>query len=353
MRTTLGRIHSDRRPPGSRRAQTLLWFRTVGCLVTLACSLLAAPRASDAQPAAKVHRIGLLSAGGPLAARANVEVFQQGLRDLDYVEGQNMVIEYRYAEDKVERLPDLAAELVRLHVDIIVTSGTPETRAAKQATRTIPIIMAGIGSNPVETGLVTNLARPEENVTGVVAFGVELWEKRLALLREAVPRLSRLAVLFNPGNPGTVQGVREIKAVALAMGVTPQFLEVRDARAFEYAFATIAQEPPDALATIWDSLTLAHAQPIADFAVRSHLPTVAPLKAYVQAGSLMSYGASMLHHWRRMPYYVDKILKGTTPSDLPVERSMQLEIVINLKTAQALGLTIPPMLLFQADEVIR
>ena len=329
-----------------------MWCRTVGLMLTLALSLLVAPLAIEAQPPTKVARIGLLIPGASLP-RPSVETFQQGLRDLGYVEGQNLVIEYRYAEHHLERLPDLAAELVRLPVDLIVASETTATRAAQHATRTIPIIRAGVGSNPVETGLVNSLARPGGTITGVIAFGPELWEKRLELLWEAVPKLSRLVVLFNPAEPGTVQCVREIKAVTLAMGVTPPFLEVRDAHAFESAFATIAQEPPDALTLCWGALTLGHAQPIADFALRSHLPTAAPIKAYVQAGSLMSYGASILHYWRRVPYYVDKILKGTKPADLPVERSMQLEIVMNLKIAQALGLTMPPMLLFQADEVIK
>jgi len=330
-------------------------LKTVRLVGMLALVLLTAPLTVNAQSATKVHRLGWLSSGSPLyGSDLHIEAFQQGLHDLGYIEGQNLTIEYRYAEGNVERLPDLAAELVRLHVDIIFTgSSTPAARAAKQATSMIPIIMAGIGADPVESGLVASLARPEGNVTGVTASGTEVWEQRLELLREAVPRLSRLAVLWNPANPGNALGLREIKAVALAMGVQLQPLEVRDANAFERAFAAIAQEPPDALIICWDALTSAHAKPIADFAVRSRLPTMTPIREYVQAGALMSLGASLPGQWRRAAYYVDKILKGTKPADLPVERPMQYELVINLQTAQALGLTLPPTLLFQANEVIR
>jgi putative ABC transport system substrate-binding protein len=267
--------------------------------------------------------------------------------------GHNIAIEGRYAEDNVERLPALAAELVRLHVDVIVAYGTPATRAAKQATSTIPIIMTAVGVDPVEAGLVASMARPGGNVTGTAAFSTELWGKRLELLKEAVPRLSRLAVLWNPANPGNAFCVKEIQAVALAMGVPLQPLEVRDANAFEHAFAKIAMEPPDALLTCLDPLTLAHARPIADFAVRSRLPTLTAIREYVQAGVLMSYGRSLSGEVRRAAYYMDKILKGTKPADLPVEGPMQFELVINLKTAQALGLTLPPTLLFQAAEVIQ
>jgi putative ABC transport system substrate-binding protein len=326
---------------------------TAGLIVTLILLLCWAPCTPDAQPAAHVHRIGLLSTGSSLAPRPNIEAFQQGLRDLGYVEGQNIIIEYRYDEGKAERLPDLAVELVRLHVDVIVAASTTATRAAKQATSTIPIIMTGIGVDPVEAGLVASMAQPGGNVTGVAAFGAELWGKRLELFKEAVPRLSRLAVLWNPANPGNALCVKDIQAWALAMGVQLQSLEVRDANAFEPAFAAIAKETPDALVTCPDSLTSAHARPIADFAVRNRLPTLTAFRAYVQAGGLMSYGRSLLDQFRRAAYYVEKILKGTKPADLPVERPMQFELVINLKTAQALGLTLPPTLLFQATEVIQ
>jgi len=324
----------------------------IGLMLTLVLGFFVTPLAVEAQQSKKVYRIGFLSAGSSLPT-PNVEAFQQSLRDLGYVEGQNLAIEYRYAENHLERLPDLAAELVRLPVDLIVTSGTPATRAAKHATTTIPIVMAGIGADPVEAGLVASLARPEANVTGVAAIGTAGWEKRLELLREVVPRFVRLAVLWNPANPGNALCLSAVQSSAMALGVQLHALEVRDTNAFESAFAQIIQEPPDALLICWDGVTLHHASTIANFAVQSRLPTLAALREYAQAGALMSYGTSIPGQWRRAAYYVDKILKGTKPTDLPVELPMQFELVINLKTAQALGLTMPPTLLFQADEIIR
>ena len=324
----------------------------IGLMLTLVLGFFVTPLAVKAQQSKKVSRIGFLSAGSSLPT-PNVEAFQQSLRDLGYVEGQNLAIEYRYAENHLERLPDLAAELVRLPVDLIVTSGTPATRAAKHATTTIPIVMAGIGADPVEAGLVASLARPEANVTGVAAIGTAGWEKRLELLREVVPRFVRLAVLWNPANPGNALCLSAVQSSAMALGVQLHALEVRDTNAFESAFAQIIQEPPDALLICWDGVTLHHASTIANFAVQSRLPTLAALREYAQAGALMSYGTSIPGQWRRAAYYVDKILKGTKPTDLPVELPMQFELVINLRTAQALGLTMPPTLLFQADEIIR
>ena len=324
----------------------------IGLMLTLVLGFFVTPLAGEAQQSKKVYRIGFLSAGSSLPT-PNVEAFQQSLRDLGDVEGQNLAIEYRYAENHLERLPDLAAELVRLPVDLIVTSGTPATRAAKHATTTIPIVMAGIGADPVEAGLVASLARPEANVTGVAAIGTAGWEKRLELLREVVPRFVRLAVLWNPANPGNALCLSAVQSSAMALGVQLHALEVRDTNAFESAFAQIIQEPPDALLICWDGVTLHHASTIANFAVQSRLPTLAALREYAQAGALMSYGTSIPGQWRRAAYYVDKILKGTKPTDLPVELPMQFELVINLKTAQALGLTMPPTLLFQADEIIR
>jgi len=315
-------------------------------MLTLVLGFFVTPLAGEAQQSKKVYRIGFLSAGSSLPT-PNVEAFQQSLRALGYVEGQNLAIEYRYAENHLERLPDLAAELVRLPVDLIVTSGTPATRAAKHATTTIPIVMAGIGADPVEAGLVASLARPEANVTGVAAIGTAGWEKRLELLREVVPRFVRLAVLWNPANPGNALCLSAVQSSAMALGVQLHALEVRDTNAFESAFAQIIQEPPDALLICWDGVTLHHASTIAHFAVQSRLPTLAALREYAQAGALMSYGTSIPGQWRRAAYYVDKILKGTKPTDLPVELPMQFELVINLKTAQALGLTMPPTLLFQ------
>ena len=327
----------------------------IGLVITLAVSLCGLPRAIDAQQPVKIPLLGFLTSGSPSSEAAlQGSPFLTQLRELGWHEGRNIAIEERYAEDHAERLPALAAELVRLHVDVIVAVSTPATRAAKQATSTIPIVMTGIGLDPVEAGLVTNLARPEGNVTGVAArFGSELWGKRLELFKEAVPRLSRLAVLWNPANPGNALCVQQLQGATLAMGIQLHSLEVRDANAFEHAFAAIAKETPDGLFTCSDTLIFAHIRPIADFAVRSGLPTLHGFREYVQSGGLMSYGTSFPDQLRRAASYVDKILKGTKPADLPVEQSMKFELVLNLKTAQALGVTFPPTLLILADEVIR
>jgi putative ABC transport system substrate-binding protein len=329
-------------------------FKTVSGVVMLALVMLTTLCTANAQPSTTVYRIGVLWPGRPPASPGpGVKAFEQRLRDLGYFEGQNLAIEHRYAESNDARLADLAAELVRLPVDVIMTSGTRATRAAQHATSTIPIVMTAVGVDPVAFGLVASLARPEGNITGVITVNFELLEKKLALLKEAVPRLARLALLWNPENPTHATSLREVTTITRALGVQLHPLEVRHASAFAPAFAAIAQEPPDALVVFWDALTGAHAHTIADFAVRHRLPTLAPNKAYVQAGALLSYGTSLPGQMRRAATYVDKILKGTKPADLPVERPMEFELVINLKTAQAIGLTLPPMLLFQATEVIR
>jgi putative ABC transport system substrate-binding protein len=327
---------------------------TIGLLVTFGIGLLWTPLVATAQQPVKLPLLGILTRGSPPSeAERQRSSFRAQLRELGWHEGHTIAIEGRYAEGDLERLPALAAELVRLHVDVIVANGTPATQAAKQATSTIPIIMTGLGGNPVDTGLVASLARPEGNVTGVAGFGTELWGKRLELFKEAVPRLSHLAILWNPANPGNALCVKQIQVVTLAMGIQLQSLEVRDANAFEHAFAAIAKETPDGLFTCSDSLIFAHIRPIADFAVRSGLPTLHGFREYVQSGGLMSYGTSFPDQLRRAAYYVDKILKGTKPADLPVEQSMKFELVLNLKTAQALGVTFPLTLLILADEVIR
>ncbi len=325
-------------------------------LGVLVLALLAGPLSSAAGAqdhkmprGGKVHRIGHLGHG---LEPSLIGAFRQALRDLGYVEGGNIVAEYRDAEGRVERLPGLAAELVRLKVDVIVANGTPATRAAQQATSTIPVVMVGVGVDPVQAGLVRSLAHPGGNVTGVVALGAELSAKRLDLLREAFPRLSRAAVLFNPTNPGNTFAVNLLQSVAPRTGVKLRTVAATDASELERAFAEIAREAPDALIEIWDAFLLSHAKRIADFAVQHRLPTLAPIKEYVDAGALMSYGASVPAQWKRAAHYVDKILKGTRPADLPVEQPTQFELVINLKTAKALGLTIPASLLVRADRVI-
>ena len=246
MRPTLGRVHCDRRSLGGRRAKPLLGLRTVGCLVTLACSLLTAPCTPNAQPAEHVHRIGLLSSKSPLAAHAQVEACQQGLRALGYVEGQNLAIAYRYAEGKVERLPELAAELVHLPVDVIVVGGAPGIRAAQHATRTIPIVMAGT-ADPVAAGFVASLARPGGNITGLSDLSVELPGKRLEILKEAVPQSARIAVLADPAAPYHAVKMHSLTVAAQALGVHLHVVEVRRADALASAFAAMTRAGADAL----------------------------------------------------------------------------------------------------------
>jgi putative ABC transport system substrate-binding protein len=319
--------------------------------VTLTLSLLAAPLAVEAQPSAKVARIGFLALLGDAQAPP-VEAFRQALRVLGYLEGQNIAMEFRSAEGKGDRLPALAAELVHLPVDIIVTPLTVAAQAAKQATTTIPIVIVNAG-DPVGTGLVASLARPGGNITGISGLATDLSGKRLELLKEAVPTLSRVAVLWNAADRGMTLRFEEMQAAARALGVTLQPLGVRDATDVDSAFAALTQERPDALFMITDMLTVFHTRRIVDFVAQSQLPTMFEYRGPVAMGGLMSYGPSLADQHRRAATYVDKILKGAKPADLPVEQPMKFELVLNLKAAQSLGLTLPPATLFQADEVIR
>lgn len=308
----------------------------------------------QAQPSVKLHRIGVLNPGSaPSGPNQGDGDFQQGLRDFGYVEGQNVVIDYRYANGDVTRLPDLAAALVRLPVEVIVTSGEPAALAAKDATKAIPIVATEFGLDPVKAGLVASLGRPDGNVTGMETRSEELWEKRLGLLKQVSPNLSRLVVLWNPANPGNKLCVDSINAIAATMSVQARYLEVSDASALERALASIAKEPTDALATCWDRVTLANARPIADFALNHRLPTVAPLREYVQAGGFMSFGMNLPAHRRRAAYYVDKILRGTKPSDIPVEQTSIFEWVVNMRTANSLGIEVPGTFLVLLDELIQ
>jgi putative tryptophan/tyrosine transport system substrate-binding protein len=305
-----------------------------------------------------VYRVGQLSAGSPPEVSPFVqwtaEAFRQGLRALGYVEGQNLALTWRFAEGSLERLPELAAELVRLPVDVLVVSGgDPVIRAAQQATQTIPIVFAG-ASDPVGRGFVASLAHPGGNLTGLNTFSLELVGKRLEFLKALVPTLARLAILANPAYSGTARTVREVQASAHALGVQPHVMEVRSPDEFERAFAAITRAEVGALLVLTDPSTFEpHISTIVALAQRSRLPAMYPWRAYVEAGGLMMYGASLPDIHRRAAIYVDKILKGAKPSDLPIEQPTTFELVINLKTAEALGLTIPPALLFQADEVIR
>ena len=333
-----------------------MWCSAIGWIVTLTLSLLVAPLAAEAPPAGKVHRIGWLRPGNPLVGRANVEAFQQGLRDLGYVEGQNFVMENRWAEGQYERFPDLAAELVRLQVDVIAAVSAPAVLAAKHATQTIPIVMVGVG-DPVRQGLVASLARPGGNVTGLtILTGPELWGKRLELLKEAVPSISRVGFLNDASNPfGGNRALRlnVLETVSQAQGWTFQDLKVRERDELDSVLAAMSKEPDSALIVTAEALWVSHRSLITELVARHRLPAMYELRDFVDAGGLMSYGVSYLDLFRRAATYVDKILKGTKPVDLPVEQPMKFELVLNLKTAQALGITFPPTLLLQADEVLR
>jgi putative ABC transport system substrate-binding protein len=321
--------------------------------VMLALVLLTAPLAANAQPSTKVHRIGWLRpVSPPSGPDLNVEAFQQGLRDLGYVEGQNLAIEYRYADGQFERLPALAAELVRLPVDVIVTGGENAARVVQQATQTIPIVIVA-GVDPVGVGLIASLARPGGNITGLSSLGPELGGKRLELLKEAVPTASRVAVLFNPSNMNAVQEWREMEGAARSLGVQLHAMAVRQADELERAFATATSEGAGALIVFRDFFIETHRTRILHLAAQRRLPVMSVLREFVDAGGLMSYGPSLAEIYRRAATYVDKVLKGTKPADLPVEQPTKFELVINLKAAQALGITLPPHLLLLADEVIR
>jgi putative tryptophan/tyrosine transport system substrate-binding protein len=325
---------------------------TIGLIVTLALAILLAPVVADAQPSARVPRIGYLGNSSPSLEPDLVEAFRQGLRELGYIEGQTIVIEYRWAEGEYDRFPDLVAHLIRLKVDVIVTAGTPGTLAAKQATKTIPIVMA-VAGDAVGAGLVASLARPGGNVTGLTTIVQDLEGKRLELLKEVVPGLSRVGVLWNPVNPVNPIIFKQTQIAAQTLGLTVQTLDVRGVEEFEDAFAILARERPDALIMITDRFLLTHRKRIVEFMAQHRLPTMYPYRELVVEGGLLSYAPSYTDSFRRAATFVDKILKGTKPADLPVEQPMKFELVLNLKTAQALGLTIPPTLLFQADEVIR
>jgi putative ABC transport system substrate-binding protein len=305
------------------------------------------PLSAEALQAGKVYRIGILAniSGGIWGP------FIEGLRDLGYVEGQNITIDFRSSEGKYERLPDLAAELVRLKVDVIVAPANENIVAAKQATRTIPIVMAGSG-DPVGSGLVASLARPGGNVTGLSISAPGLAGKQLQLLKEIVPRVSKVAVLWNPTNRAIHSLLGEAKIAARSLGVELQILEARGPAEFQGAFAAMARERAGALLVFSDGMLLLHRTRIADSAAKSRLPAMYGRSEFVEAGGLMSYAPSLGDNLRRAASYVDKILKGAKPADLPVEQPIKFDLVLNLKTAKALGLTIPPSILLQANQVI-
>jgi putative ABC transport system substrate-binding protein len=318
--------------------------------------LLAVAVIAEAQQPKKVHRIGYLSPTNPATDSSRFEPFRAALRELGYIEGQNIIIEYRYAEGKIDRYPEVAAELVRLKVDIIVVGGgNRPIQAAQNATKTIPIVMTGAGLDPVKEGLVESLARPAGNVTGITNLGRELGGKRLELLKEAVPKLARVAVLYDRAILGTTREVKEdLPAAARALGLTVQPWEVGAADEFDRVFAAMGKERPDGLHVITAGpLIRANVKRIAGFALKSRLPSMYGTREFVDAGGLMYYGADIAESYRRVAYYVDRILKGAKPADLPVEQPMKFELVINLKTAKQIGVTIPPEVLARATKLVK
>lgn len=315
--------------------------------------LLLTPPKARAQSARKIHHIGLLAAGLSTAPTPITETFRQRLRELGWVEGQNIIIDYRFAEYRYDRLPDLAAELVQLGVDIIVAPATPAAVAAKNATGTIPIVMVGVG-DPVASGLIDSLAHPGGNVTGLTfsGGGMDIFAKQLELLIEAVPGVRSVAILSNPTNPANLLLMKQIKGAGRSLGVELQFVEARGSADLDGAFAAVASKRAGAVLVFADSVFLIYRTKIADLAAKNHLPLLG-YKELVDAGAFMSYGPSLPDLGRRAAVYVDRILKGAKPADLPVEQPVKLDLVINLRTAKKLGLTIPQSLLVRADEVIQ
>jgi ABC-type uncharacterized transport system substrate-binding protein len=319
--------------------------------LVVALTVLAEPLAALAQPTGKVYRIGVLSGGS--AGSAPLEAFRQGLRELGWVEGQNIAIDYRFAEGRDDRLPELATQLVQLKVDVIAAGPTHPAVAAKNATGTIPIVMLG-AATPVELGLVASLARPGGNVTGS-SWSVDLAiiGKGLELLKETVPKLRLVAILTNPDNPAHAGSIENVKLAARSLGMRLQFFEARTRNEFDDAFRAMAQRRVNAVLIVADALFVVHRAPLADLEVKYRLPSMHTLRQNVEAGGLMSYGPDIVAVWRRAAVSVDKILKGAKPADLPIEQPTKFEVVINLKTAKVLGLTIPKALLLRADQVIQ
>jgi putative ABC transport system substrate-binding protein len=315
-------------------------------LGALASCLFATPLAAQAQPVGKVYRIGVVVGGVDYT-----DNLRQGLRELGWVEGQNVVVLKRVWGGRTEQFPKIIADLIQLKVDIIVSSSTPAVRAAKESTRTILIVMAGL-TDPVGAGLIASLARPGGNITGLTNIFTELSAKRLELLKEVAPRVSRVAVLWNPTHPGQAIAWQQTQQAAQALGLVLFSAEVRRPEDFSPAFTAILVERAEALLVLPDPLTSFHRHQTADFAVKQRLPSVYAASYWVQAGGLLSYGPSFPEIWRRAGVYVVKILKGARPADLPIEQPTKYELIINLKAAKALGLTIPPALLQRADQVI-
>jgi putative ABC transport system substrate-binding protein len=325
-------------------------MRLPGVLLALSLGFLVAPLAAHAQQPAKVPRIGILTLAPSMAP--TFEAFRQGLRELGYVEGQNVALEYRFAQGRADRLPALAAELVQMKVEVIVIQSTQAALAAKQATQTIPIVMAQ-GGDPVAAGLVASLARPGGNVTGLSLQLSELSGKRLQLLKEVAPKSTLVAVIRNVTHPNAAGFWEETEAAARSLNLRLQSVEVRSPADLDAAFKAVARARPSALITIADNMLVDNRTRVVQFAAKSRLPAIYPDREFAEAGGLMTYGPSTASNWRRAATFVDKILKGAKPADLPVEQPTRFELVVNLKTAKALGLTIPPSILVRADQVIQ
>jgi putative ABC transport system substrate-binding protein len=329
-----------------------MWLPPVGLIATLALGLLFAPLTGEAEQAGRVYRIGMLERVPPSLNADNFDAFRQGLRELGYAEDKNLTIEYRSVEGRPDRFLDLATELINLKVDVIVTRGTPAALAAKKSTGTIPIVMAASG-DPIGGGIVTSLARPAGNVTGLSAVVADVMGKRLELLREMAPAVSQIAAILNMSNPAVVPEWKELEAAAQHLRLPLQLLDVRTREDLERAFDTAGQQHVGALIVGIDDLTQMHRRVIVDLAAKHRLPAIYASREFVEAGGLMTYGVSYPDLYRRAATYVDKIFKGAKPGDLPIEQPMKFDLVLNLKTAKALGLTIPPDILVLADEVIQ
>jgi putative ABC transport system substrate-binding protein len=320
-------------------------------LVAFGAGAVAAPHGSFAQQARKAARIGFLANSDAASLATYTGALRQGLRELGYLEGRTVAIQYRYAEGRLERLPDLAAELARLEMDVIVTEGTSATLAAKNATRTVPIVMGLVG-DPVGSGLVDSLARPGGNITGLTTQSHELVGKHLELLKEIVPGLARVAVLWNPAHPAQPLALPGIRIAARTLGLELQLVEARTVDELDKAFSELARTRPGALAAVSDTMLDGQQRRLAELAARSKLPAAYTKADFVEAGGLISYGARFSDLFRRASVYVDKILKGEKPANLPVEQPTNFELILNLKAAKLLGLTVPALLLARADQVI-
>jgi putative tryptophan/tyrosine transport system substrate-binding protein len=319
-------------------------------LILLVVVLLAIAVIAEARPAAKVPRIGVLLVGS--AGGSGLEAFRQGLHDLNYIEGKNIIVEYRFAKGNPERIPDLAADLIHKKVDVIITGGSAQARVIQKLTTTIPIILA-VSGDPVGTGLAASLARPGGNITGLSMISPELSGKRLELLKEAAPKIDRVGVLWDALVPDNTLDFKTTQLAARALGLKLQSLDVRSPADLEGVFSIAAKQRLDALVVIGGGIVNSHQKRILAFEVKSRLPAIYELLWFAEAGGLMAYGVNFADLFRRAATYVDKILKGRNPADLPIEQAMKFELIINLKTAMQIGLTIPPNVLVRADKVIK